>query len=276
MHPVIKLAAVISVLCLAAWPKEVVAVPLVGCSFGSDGQTWLYDVDPWTGQATHPRPTGLDHVIGIAPASNSALYALTNGVALTDLASLFRVNVATGASQLVGSTGLTGIVEGDLAVDPTDGRLYGLYVVSGSARRLFTMDPDTGTAELLTDSLTGDPSAMAFDARGTLYAIDTSLQRLFQVDKDSGFVMSSLNLSVTLGSAAGMIMDRATGTFYVADGEDGSTNKLYTMNVHTGQLTSVGPTGLTRGLSGLTIVPEPGAALLPMLGSAVSLLYRRA
>ena len=60
----------------AAW-----ATPLYGISFASPQGSVLYQVDPQTGQAGDPKPTGLSHVVGIAFSNDLALYGLTNATA---------------------------------------------------------------------------------------------------------------------------------------------------------------------------------------------------
>jgi len=249
----------------AAW-----ATPLYGISFASPQGSVLYQVDPQTGQAGDPKPTGLSHVVGIAFSNDAALYGLTNATAPTNPNSLVRINRETGSSQLVGPTGLSNIIEGDLACDHTTGTLYGMYyLTTGYERKLFTLDAATGAATTLPTSLSGDPSAMAFDAAGALYAIDTSLAKLLTVDKITGATLSRVSLSRSLGAAAGMAVDPLTGTFYVADGDSSGTDHLYTLNPTTGLLTDIGPTGLADGLAGLTFLPEPATLALLGLGAVV-------
>lgn len=256
-----RAAAVLAGLTVLLGVGTAVATPLLGVNFGTTQQAVLYDVDPATGAATNPRPTGLGHVVGLAYAPSGVLFGLTNSTAPTNPNSLVAVDPSTGVSHLVGSTGLSSIIEGDLARDPATGLLYGCYNLSTGARQLFTLNTQTGAATPLTASLPGDPSALAFASDGTLYAIDTSLGELLVVNKVTGATLSSRLLNIALGSTAGMAVNPATGVFYVADGESGGTDKLYTLNPATGTLTAIGPTGLADGLSGLTFVPEPEAAI---------------
>ncbi len=253
---------------------QVWATPLYGVSFGTSQNAMLYDVDSLTGAASNPRPTGLGHVAGIAWSPTGSLYALTNSTAAQYPNSLMRVDPSTGASQLIGSTGLTAIVEGDLARDPTTGQLYGCYNLTSGKRQLFTMSAETGAATPIPGSLSGDPSALAFDLNGTLYGIDTSLGELLTIDKASGAVLGYTSLNVALGSTAGMAVDPFTGVFYVADGESGGTDTLYTLNPATGVLTAVGPLGVADGVAGLASVPEPGAAVLLALAAALVVTRR--
>jgi len=258
---------------MATLAGPVWALPLMGNSFGGAEPASLYDLDSQTGQADNPRPTSVYRLVGIAMSAQGSVYGLTNSTAPTHPNTLVRIDPATGSTYVVGPTGLTGITEGDLAFDPTSGVLYGLYNLDSGQRQLMTLDTATGSAAPFGSSLPGDPSAMAFDPNGSLYVLDTSLQKLLTVDKTTAAVLTMVDLSVPLGSTAGMAIDPDTGTFYVADGGSGGTNRLYTLDPLTGVLTEIGPTGLAEGLAGLTIVPEPGSWLLA--AGAAGLLRRR-
>ena len=249
------------------------ATPLVGTSFSGVNGAVLYDIDLSTGAASNPRSTGTPQLVGIAFSADHKLFGLTNSAAPTNPGSLFEIDLATGASQLIGATGLDSIVEGDLAFDPISQVLYGIYHLDAAQRKLFTIDINTGAATPLSGSLSGDPSALAFDAAGTLYAIDTSLDELLTVDKATGNPLSYTSLNVDLGAVAGMDLDPATGILYVADGESGGTDKLYAVDTTTGELTEVGSLGIDDGLAGLAFVPEP--ATLILTGVAALALVRR-
>jgi hypothetical protein len=256
-------------------PGAATATSLFGVDFGTTQQAVLYDVDPATGAATNPRPTGLGHLVGVAYAPDGVLYGLTNSSAPSNPNSLVAIDPSTGASHLVGPTGLPSIVEGDLTRDPTTGLFYGCYNLNTGARQLFTINIQTGAATPLSGSLSGDPSALAFSPDGTLYGIDTSLGQLLTVNKATGAALSSKSLNIALGSTSGMAVDPATGVFYVADGESAGTDKLYTLNPATGVLTAIGPTGLANGLAGLTFVPEPEAAMLLGLAAMFAFVRKR-
>ena len=260
-----RLLAVVFVVALVG-TGSAYATPLYGISFASTQGSVLYQVDPQTGAASDPKPTGLSHVVGIAFGSGGTLYGLTNATAPTSPNALVRIDRTTGSSQVVGSTGLNNIAEGDIAYDRTTGTLYGLYQLTGGQRQLFTLNAATGAAIPLPTSLSGDPSAMAFTPAGTLYAIDTALAKLLTVDKTTGATLTTLSLSRSLGSVAGMAIDPDTGTFYVANGDSGGTDHLYTLNPTTGLLTDIGPLSLPDGLAGLTFLPEPASLILLAAG----------
>lgn len=250
------------------------------CGFcgGASGQTlhavsWtasgsLFDVNQATGAVFNPRPTNLTlHMVGIAyRAADGFAYVLSDeSFAPTENNRLYRINLGTGFLTEVGPTGLNGIVEADLAVDPTTGLLYGVQDVVGNDLRLFTMNPNTGAATVIGNVNGDDLSAMAFDNSGQLFVLDTFADQLLQVDKATGNVQSSVALSVDLGSSAGMAVDPLTGVFWVADGGTFATNSLHTLDPITGNMSLVGPLGHNL-ISGLTFVPaavpEPTTLLL--------------
>jgi DNA-binding beta-propeller fold protein YncE len=253
----------------------VAATPLTGNSFTGANGAVLYDIDPLTGHAGNPRSTGIDNLVGIAFSPDAHLYGLSNSAAASYANSLFRIDPDTGASELVGPTGLGSVTEGDLAFDRTTGSLYGFWNADQGQRQLFTLDTATGTATVIPGSLSGDPSAMAFAPDGTLYVLDTSLQKLLTVDRASGAILTTTDLSTSLGSTAGMDVHPATGVFYVADGQSGGTDRLYTLDPATGLLTDQGLLGLDTGLAGLAFLPEPGTLLLVMFAGAAMLRRKR-
>ena len=267
MPPVTRRVAVaVSVAVFLGGVPVAQATPLFGSSFtGAEGAV-LYDLDPSAGQVANPNSAGIAYLVGIAFSPNGVLYGLSNAADPDDPNSLFTIDPDTGISQPVGATGLGNIIEGDLAFDPTTGIPYGLYNLDIGQRQLFTIDTQTGAATVIPGSLSGDASAVAFDSTGMLHVIDTSLQELLTVDKTTGATLTATSLSTALGSVAGMDVDPATGVFYVADGESGGTDALYTLDATTGELTEIGSTGLVDGLAGLAFLPEPTSLLLLAVG----------
>jgi DNA-binding beta-propeller fold protein YncE len=263
------------VIALALLPGAARAGSLIGNSF--DGT--LYNVNPATGAATDPRSTGLINLAGIATRSDGALFGLTAVGGSPEANALFRIDPTSGTATLVGPTGLSEIIEGDLAFNHTTGTLYGIQEVNTTVTRgLFTIDPATGAATIVGDINAPNPnsdlSGMAFDSSGRLFVLDTA-GSLLRVDPATAQVISSVNLSIPLGTTAGLTFDPTTGVAYVADGGTGGTNSLYTLDVTTGALTLVGSTGLSNGLAGLAfaelgvVVPEP-SSLISALSAAMA------
>jgi DNA-binding beta-propeller fold protein YncE len=240
----------------------------------------LYNINTTTGAATNPRSTGLNSLVGIAfSPSGTTLYGLTGQGATPG--ALFTIDRTTGASSLIGSTGLANIVEGDIAFDPTSGFLYGIQATGPALilRQLFTLNLTNGTGTIVGNIPSNDPgnnsdlSAMTFDSAGNLFVLDTGLghENLLRVNKATAGIITSTPLSVALGNVAGLAFDPDNGMFFAADGGGGGTRNLYTLNTSTGTLTLVGPTGTPDGLAGLTFGPSGPAAAIPE-PSALALL----
>lgn len=248
---------------------------LIGCTanfFPATPLSLLVDIDPTTGAASNLRNTGIFLIGGIAthPVTQE-LYGLTTFVS-TPASTLIRLNVATGAPTVVGYTGLPNIVEGDLSFNPLNGMLYGIqdFGPTFNQRNLFRIDPNTGAATVIGSLGTeNDFSALAFNSAGVMYAIDdlpvsgfTSV--LHTLDPSTGAITSSISLNATLGGAVGLAFDPSTGVAYVADGGQSGTGLLYSLDVTSGILTAIGPTGIQAGMSGLAFVgiPEPSSGIL--------------
>jgi hypothetical protein len=251
-----------------------VSAGLIGEDFLS-GQ--LYDMNTATGAATNPRGSGATSLAGIAFAPSGTLFGLTTfGGAPAN--SLVTINPTTGIATLVGATGLTAIIEGDLAFDPITGFLYGLYDVVGPNYDLFRINPATGAATTIgAIANVSDFSAMAFNAAGVLFVVNNGDGKLLTVNTATAAILSTVNLSPNPGGeVAGLAIDPSTGVFYYANGY-AVTSNLYTLDTSTGVLTLIGPAGQTNFLAGLafTPVPEPATTTLFVLGASVVGLLRR-
>jgi hypothetical protein len=269
-------AATLTLVALAA--TSAAAQSLIGCDFKGH----LYDVNFATGAATNPRTTQIDTLSGISFGPDGTLYGLT-ALGSNFPNALLSFNPSNGGSNIIGYTGLR-IAEGDLDFDPSTGVLYGIENLPASGgRELFTIDTSTGVATVVGNVDTkGDLSAMAFDANGSLFILDTSTSsnRLLLVDKSTATIISSVNLRFS-HDLAGMDFNPSTGVLYVAYGipfdNVGGPGSLYTLNTTTGALTLVGSTHLSRGLSGLAFftVPEPSNLVLISFTSFALLLMQR-
>jgi len=257
------------VMVLVCSMPKVQALPLIGSDF--DGI--LYDIDLLTGAVSNPRNTGINPLAGIEFSADGTLYGLSTFGNSPNPNSLFRVDPRTGASTLIGITGIE-VTEGGLAFDPTSELLYGCQAKGQDL--LYTFDLSNAKATVKgTIVSSGDISAISFDDSGTLYAIDQLEQSLLTLDPSNANIIKSIDLNISLGSILGMDFDPSSGIMYVADGSSGGTDTLYTVDLSTGVLSPVGPTGLTDGLSGLAIVPEPYTISLLGLGSFLVLKKRR-
>ena len=267
---------------LVAIAGPAAAVQLLGASF-TDGI--LYDVDPATGAATNPRPIdvpwcgeacediAVSNVAGIEWESPGR-FALVTTVSNEEFPSaLMRAAIADPLvpEHAIDALGVQ-IGEGDLALDPESGDLFAMGLTNLIAPfTLVRIDPQA-SASVVGEIGFSDVSGLAFDAAGTLYALDTGADQLLVLDPDDASTLSSVALSRPLGAVAGMDFD-AEGTLWVADGGTGGTNSLYTLDPATGALDEVGPLGLASGLSALA-APEPEASLLAAI-ALLALALRR-
>jgi DNA-binding beta-propeller fold protein YncE len=250
-------------LAFLALAVPVTAAQLIGVSFG-DGL--VYDVNAHTGAASNPRlfsenSMSLALYAGVEFAADGSLLLATVQANPIFPSRLFSASLGTPAATLIGAVGAQ-VGEGDLALDPLSGDLYAIGLTDLIFPfTLLRIDLPSSTATVVGEIGSSDISALAFDASGTLYAIDTDNDALLVLDPTDASTLSSVALSEPLGALAGMDFDPASGTLYVADGGAGGANALFTLDPATGVLSEVGPLGLANGLSGLA-VPEPGAAAL--------------
>lgn len=256
---------------------------LTGIMFRTGGQTSglnpiLYDVDPATGAATNPRNVNVNVCVGLAidPATG-VMYGLTDQFGRINNQSgtggknlLFTINPATGFATAVGRLDPSGVFqefEGDLAFNPVTGVLWGVSTSQNGAA-IFTIDTATGLATQVSTYLAPniDISALAFDAAGSMYALDTRYPTapgpaiLLRIDPSTGAALQSWTTTTPLGSCAGMAFGPG-GILYVTDGDTGGTNKLYSFDFDAGTLATIGPTGaqggLYQGLAGLAFRATP-------------------
>lgn len=264
--------------------------PCYGVMFRTGSQTsglgpLLFDVNPATGAATSPRELNVNIAVDIAidPATG-IMYGLTDqlgrinnqsGTAGKNL--IFRIDIATGLCTAVGqldpsntsSTGPLAVFEGDLAFHPQTGALWGVATRVDYAR-LFTVDLATGAGTVVADIVPGagiqlDLSAIAFDAAGGLWALDTRYPsqpgpaKVYRVNPQTGAITQAFQTSTTLGTVAGMAFHPTTGQLLVVDGDFGGTHTLYRFDVPASALIAIGATGVaagnSAGLAGLAFGP---------------------
>jgi hypothetical protein len=227
-------------------------------------------------------------VVGIdfRPA-NGQLYALGYNAALaTANANIYSVNLTTGALTTVGPTPLT------LALGATTDRVGfdfnpavdRIRVVSTTGAN-YRLNPNDGTLVAADGNLTSGPriSAAAYTNSSTtsgtsLYDYDAAAGQLYLQNppNDGTLVAVGAASGVTSTDGADFDIYNATGTTtntaYLAISPGGSPttpsfDNLYTMDLTTGALTSVGRIGLGSNVSGLASLTQ---ALLATAPAAVS------
>jgi hypothetical protein len=276
---------------LVSWAAALpaVAAPLVG--IGIDGTGELYDVDTASGSLRNPRPTGVPRFSGIAYLPGNGLFGVSNASVENGASAnvLLRIDLATGATTVVGPLGIR-VQEGDVTYEPATGSILGV----NAGGELYRIDPATGAATVI-GMVPAPPSlqelsGLAFDAAGTLYALDVGhsggtvsrgeRDRLLTLDPTTGEVLREVPLGGPgLGFGAGLAFDPDTGTLFVAEGQgmNSPLNRapgLYTIDPTTGQLNVVGAMEWRYGVSGIAFVPEPSQACLALLVTSLALTRR--
>jgi hypothetical protein len=207
-------------------------------------------------------------------------WANTGGFPPTLERDLRTINTATGAATWVA----------DL-VPPYQSRYEGsafqpgtgtLYAESADTGNLVQLDPVTGAVTGVGPMNLGNyqVSGLAFDASGVLYGVQNTGNifsgddyRLVQFDLGTGagtVIGTSLSLAGhTIGDIA---FDPTSNTLYtvVAD-----TGDIRTIDVGTGLAGPVVYAGAALGAHGLAFTPEPGTALLLVVGAVVAARRRR-
>jgi hypothetical protein len=171
----------------------------------------LLSVDPATGAVTQSHALTPKHdYYGFTYAPAGALqpqpvwFAATDGTGEPDggSAHLFTVNIATGATTIVGQFGGGLTIAGDLAWVQGKG-LFGTFYgpMCDSATCVASIDPATGAATILTT--TGPPNALSLSGfRGLLWALDTG-GGIWLVDTTTG--NSTLQFTTSIQWADGAL-----------------------------------------------------------------------
>lgn len=192
-------------------------------------------------------------VLSLPAAGNAAtptLYETVGGdPALDPSTSLYRVDPTSGATTVVGDTGQKFTA---LAVDPTDGQLYGVSNnKSANPRALYRIDPATGGVGVVGPlGLTRPTPDMDFDQGGNLYGWSEPNDDLARINKVTGAATEIADSGVG-AFGDGMSFDRAGTLFAALDGDSGT---FYTVDPNSGAATP-GPT-----LSGTNGYPVSAAS----------------
>jgi hypothetical protein len=180
---------------------------------------------------------------------------------------LYGIDTATGATQLIGNTGVTGGTISGIRWDPTSGLTY-LMSPSGScgSSTLYTLDLTTGATQLVGSSSGVCIIDIAIDPSGAMYGVDIIGDTLYNISKTDG---STQPVGSGLGGfnfnyAEGSDFDPSTGILYFA-GFDLNTfqGAMYTIDTTTGVATLVGPTGAGVELDAMAIAVASGPCATP-------------
>ena len=228
---------------------------------GISGDSVLYDLNTTNGAPSNSRNVG-NKVTAIAYAPWGTLYGVSHGFP-TDVpigGQLFTIVESTGFPTLVATMDTFIATEGDIAFDPTSGTLY---AVDGEGQ-LFTINTTNGQGAVIGDisSSNIDISAIAFDAAGNLFAVDSFGPSLLKVNKANAAVISTKPLSPVNQEVGGLAFRPSNGILFHASGY--SSSKLDTVDPNTGNATAVGPIPVNGGIWGLTFAPEEPTGMRSM------------
>ena len=211
---------------------------------------------------------------------NNALY----GISADKI--VYTINTLTGAATAV--SGVLAIAGSDFGFDfnPTVDRLR---IVSNTNQN-YVFNPNDGTLAAPATNVAypaGDPNTAttnidvtALAYQSALFGQPTTASQLYAIDTANDILARQANSAGTLTTVGALGVDLGPHTSFDILGSDafafnGST--LYSVNLGTGALTSVGTTG--RSLFGIAIaspVPEPGTWAMMLLGfGAVGVAMRR-
>ncbi len=183
-----------------------------------------------------------------------------------DGSNLVEIDIATGASTVIGPLGINEDTEA-LAVDPTTDILY----LATDSDSLYTIDTGTGAATLVGPlGVTYTNGGLSFDPSGTGYLVTSN--GLFVLDKATGaatLIASDYgNVAVTSGLSSAAFV----GSTLYAGPDNGSASNLYSVDVTTGVATTVGPLGFSSdNQTGLTY--DAYADVLYMLDESTAGIY---
>lgn len=178
---------------------------------------------------------------------------------------LFSFDEGTSAVTDIGSVTLSGqdIDVDALAYSSTYGLLgYQLIhsnsgtnpiVANTSSSQLISINTTTGVATAIGGTLARDMRGAAFDLSGNLWTIDANNSQLVQVSPVTGAEISSVALSHTLSSTVVDIAFRADGLAILSENDS-----VFTLDLGTGNLTSLFSAGGAFGLAGLTYSAAAG------------------
>ena len=156
------------------------------------------------------------------------LYGATGVTALdtTPASNLYTINPDTGATTSVGPIGkaVTG-----LAVDGTDGKLYGVTAgvqLDGSARELLSINPATGASTVIGSLGVNEIEDIAFSPLGQLYGWNETGDDLYRINKATGAIekVGESGQGVTFGN--GLSFDRNGALWGLLDGDFGHVFKI--------------------------------------------------
>lgn len=179
---------------------------------------------------------------------------------------LYGIDTATGSTQLIGNTGVSGGTISGIRWDPTSGLTYLMSPSSSCGQStLYTLDLSNGTTQVVGVASGVCLIDIAIDPSGVMYSVDIVGNTTVVVDKTNGSaqVIGSVG-AFDFNFAEGMDIDPSTGIIYFA-GFDLNTFQggMYTIDPTTGAATFLSPTGNGAELDAMAIAVASGPCATP-------------
>jgi len=257
---------------------------------GVPSDSRIYRVDPTTGNRTLISTSGYD----TAPTGNAGPFVglyydareFGSGVLVTGQGNNFAlINVATGDRTLFPAGGGSGP-----APTATGFAIAGTNVYFGNEApaTIMKLDTLTGARSIISGSGVGTghaltlPTDVLIDGAGNLFVLD-NLQELLRIDPVTGnrTVVSDPTVGSGPAFSAFMLAQAANGTLLtVTFGLSAAGSQVMSIDPLTGARAIVSSAALGTGptiyrASGITVVPEPSAWLLAVLGSLALFTAKR-
>ena len=170
------------------------------------------------------------------------LYGISNGFSIEEDNQIYQIDPATGTISNAHQVTLAGFTVGSsqaMAARPSDGVFFGVIQTTEPARRLVTIDPNTGVATSI-GVLTNQISSLAFRDNGTLWAVSgdggSPAETLYTVNTSN----AALTLQFALGNGADgeTIAFHGNGLMYHSSGN--ASAEFESVNVDTQVVTPIG------------------------------------
>ena len=170
------------------------------------------------------------------------LYGISNGFGTPEDNQIYQIDPATGTISNAHQVTLAGFTVGSsqaMAARPGDGVLFAVIQTTEPARRLVTINPNTGVATSI-GVLTNQISSLAFRSTGTLWAVSgdggSPAETLYTVNTSN----AALTLQFALGNGADgeTIAFHGNGLMYHSSGN--ASAMFESVNVDTQVVTPIG------------------------------------
>ena len=222
---------------------------------GNDG-TQLIRIDSTSGATTTYAAHGYGQTWAAGFTPDGTLWTLVNG--FSGNAVLGTFNKTTGAITTVGS----GVGTNMICLDADNGGT--MYGVGYSDRQLYQINTVTGSATALGDTGISSMMDIAFDASGTLWAVNSS-GNLWTINTANGASTFIASLSGGVAAEMGLAVD-SSGQFFLT--EYLASPGLWTLNENTGASALVGgiASSYTHGadFEPGQIIPLPSASIMKL------------